>query len=71
MDANAELDESLGRQTSVARDHAVLNLDRATRRVDHAAELGDEPIASALDDAAVAGGDCWINEVAAQCPEPS
>src|ERR1700727_957244 len=70
MNADAELHASLGRQTCVARNHAVLNLDRTTRRVDYAAELGDEPVASALDDAAVAGGDCWINEVAAQRPEP-
>ena len=41
MNADAKLDASLGRQASVAFDHAGLHLDRAAHRVDHAAELDD------------------------------
>jgi hypothetical protein len=39
VDADPELDAALGRQASVALDHAVLHLDRAAHGVDHAAEL--------------------------------
>jgi hypothetical protein len=70
MNADAELDASLGRQAGLALDHAVLNLDRAAHGVDYAAKLDDDPVASPFDDAAVAGGDCWVDEVAAQRPEP-
>ena len=41
MNADAELDASLGRQAGVAFDHAVLHLDCAAHGVDHAAELDD------------------------------
>ena len=70
MNADAEVDASLGRQTGVARNHAVLNLDRASHRVDHAAKFDDDPVASPFDDAAVARVDCWVDEVAAQRPQP-
>ena len=36
MNADAELDASLGRQARVALDHAVLHFDRAANGVDHA-----------------------------------
>jgi hypothetical protein len=48
----------------------LAQLDRAAHRVYHAAKLDDDPVASPFDDAAVAGGDCWVDEVAAQRPEP-
>jgi hypothetical protein len=51
MDADAVFDASLGRQAGVALDHAVLHFDRATHRVDHAAKLDDDPVASPFDDA--------------------
>src|ERR1700722_8335879 len=70
MNADAELDAVLTHQVCVARDHAVLNLDCAAHRVDYAAKLDDDPVASPFDDTAVAGGDCWVDEVAAQRPEP-
>ena len=70
MNADAELDASLGRQAGVALDHAALYLDRASHRVDDAAKLYETAVASSFDDTAVACGDCWVDEVAAQRPEP-
>ena len=55
MNPNAELDAALRRQAGVALDEAVLHLDGAAHRIDHAAELDDASIAGALDDAAVNG----------------
>src|SRR5208283_5455800 len=51
MNAHAELDAALRRQAGVALDEAVLHLDRAAHRVDHAAELDEAAVAGALDDA--------------------
>ena len=50
----------------VALDQAVLHLDRTAHRVNDAAEFDNASIAGAFDDAAVMGGDCRIDEVAAQ-----
>ena len=69
MDADAELDAALGRHAGVALDHAVLHLDRAAHRVDHAAELDEAAVAGALDDAPVMRGDGGVDQVAAQAPE--
>ena len=69
MDADAQFDAAIVRHARVALDHAVLQFDRAARRVDHAAKLDDEPVAGALDDAAMAARDCWVDEVAAQRPK--
>ena len=54
----------------VALDHAVLHFDRAAHGVDDAAELDDAAVAGALDDAPVMHGDRWIDQIAAQRPEP-
>ena len=70
MNADAELDASLGRQAGVALDHAVLHLDRAAHRVDHAAKLDEAAVAGALDDAPMMRGDRGINQIAAQRPQP-
>ena len=70
MNADAELDAALGRHAGVALDHAVLHLDRAAHRVDHAAELDEAAVAGALDDAPVMRGDGGIDQIAAQPPEP-
>ena len=70
MNADAELDAALGRQAGVALDHAVLHLDGAAHGVDHAAELDEDAVAGALDDAAVMRGDGRIDQIAAQPPEP-
>ena len=69
MDADAELDTLVRRDTRVAFDHGDLDFDRAAHGVDHAAELGDEPVAGAFDDAAVMRGDCGIDEIATEAPQ--
>ena len=66
MDADPELDATLRRQSGVALDHAVLYLDRATHRVDRAAEFDQRAIAGALDDAPVMHGDRRVDEIASQ-----
>ena len=70
MNADSQLDALLGRDAFVAFGHAVLHFDRAAHGVDHAAELDDEPVAGALEDAAVVDRDGRVDEVAAQRPEP-
>ena len=55
-----------GATPALRSNHTVLNLDRAAQRIDHAAELDDQPIAGALDHPAVVGGDRRVGEVAAQ-----
>ena len=70
MDADAELDAAIFRHSGAAFGHAGLHLDRATHGVDHAAKFDEEPIAGALDDAPAMGRYCWIDEIAAQPPEP-
>lgn len=52
MNADTEFDPLFLRPVGVALDHAVLNLDRATRSVDGAGELDQDAIAGPLDDAA-------------------
>jgi hypothetical protein len=70
MAADAQLDAPLSRHVGVVADHSGLNLDRATRRGDHATELGDEPVARALDDPPAMHCDRRIDQIAAQRPEP-
>ena len=69
MNADAELDAALGRNAGVALDEAVLHLDRAAHRVDHAAELDEAAVAGALDDPSVVHGDDRVDQIAAQRPE--
>jgi hypothetical protein len=66
VNADAKLNASFRRQAGFALDHAVLHLDCATHGVNHAAELDDAAITGALD---VMGGDCGIDQVAAQCTQ--
>ena len=70
MNADAEHDATVFRHARVALDEAVLNLDRAAHRVDHAAELDDRAVSGALDDAAVVDGDGGVEQIAAQRPQP-
>jgi hypothetical protein len=70
VNADAKVDALLGRDASVALDHGGLDFDRAAHRVDHAAELDDDPVAGALDDAPVMGSDGGFDQIAAQTPEP-
>ena len=69
MNADAELDAALGRQAGVALDEAILHLDGAARRVDHAAELDEASVSGALDDAPAMRGDGGIDQIAAQSPK--
>jgi hypothetical protein len=66
VNADAELDAPIGRHAGVAVDHRVLHLDRAAHRVDHASELDQRSVASALEYAPVVHGGGRIDEVAAQ-----
>ncbi len=70
MDADAEFDAAVDGHAGVALDHAVLHLDGAAHRVDHAAELDQSPVAGPLDDATVVDGDGRVDQVAAQSPQP-
>ena len=69
MNADAKLDPTFRRKAGVALDHARLHLEGAAHGVDHAAELDDDPVAGALDDAAMMGGYCRVDEVAAETPK--
>ena len=69
MDADAEFDAALGRQASVALDHAVLYLDGAAHGVDHATKFDKRAIACPLHDAAVMHGDGRIDQVASERPQ--
>jgi hypothetical protein len=70
MDPDAEDNAPILRHAGVALDHRVLHLDGATHRVDHAAELGEDPVAGALDHAPAMHLDRRIDEVAAQRAQP-
>ena len=61
MNADAEIDAAVVRHANIALDDAVLHRDGAAHGLDHAAKLGDEPIASALDDPPVMGGDGGVD----------
>jgi hypothetical protein len=69
MDADTEFDAPLGRQPSIAIDHAALHLDGEAHGVYHAAKFDKRAIACPLDDAAVMHGDGWIDQVASERPQ--
>ena len=48
VNADPELDATLGRKAGVALDHAVLHLDGAAHGINHAAKLDDAAVAGAL-----------------------
>ena len=70
VNAHAKLDASVRWRAGVALNHCALDFDRAAHGVDHAAKFDDEAVARSLDDSAVMDGDCRIDEIAAQRPEP-
>jgi hypothetical protein len=70
MDADAELDATLGRKPGVALDHPVLHLDGAADRIHHAAELDDAPIAGAFHYATVMDTDGRGDQIAPERPQP-
>jgi hypothetical protein len=59
-----------GRQAGIALDHAVLHFDGAAHGVDHTAELDENAVAGALDDAAAMHRDGGVDQIAAQRPQP-
>jgi hypothetical protein len=70
MNADAEFDALVWRDLGIALDHRPLDFDGAVHRVDNAAEFDDAAVARSLDDPAVMHGDGWVDQVAAQRPEP-
>ena len=69
MYTNAELDAAVMRQADIALDHAALDFERTTHSVDHASEFNDDPVARALNDAALMHGDGRVDQVTAQSPQ--
>jgi hypothetical protein len=69
MNSDSEIDAAVVRHANIALDEAILRRNGATHGLDHAAKLGDEPIAGALDDPPVMVGDGRINQIAAQRAE--
>jgi hypothetical protein len=61
MNADAKFDPPFRRHPGVALDEAVLHFDGAARRVNRTAEFDDRAVASALDDAAMMGGDSRVD----------
>ena len=59
----------VGPHPGVPLDQAVLHLDPAADRVDHAAKLHQDAVAGALDHPPVVNGDARIDEIAAKGPE--
>jgi hypothetical protein len=66
MDADAKLGTALGRQASVALDHAVLHFDGAAHGIHHAAKLDEDAIARPLNDPAVMQSDGGVEQIAAE-----
>jgi hypothetical protein len=69
VDADAKLDAALRRQAGVTFDQASLDPNRAAHRIHHTAELDDASISGALDDPAVMGGDCRVDQIATEAPQ--
>ena len=70
MDADAELDATLGRKPSIALDHAVLHLDGAAHGVDDASELYEDAVTGALHDATMMDTDGRVDQIAPERPQP-
>ncbi|MFO1071655.1 MAG: hypothetical protein U1E17_02920 [Geminicoccaceae bacterium] len=51
IDADAELERRLGQEAAIAGTQPLLRLDRALHGLDHAREVGDQPIAPGVDHA--------------------
>jgi hypothetical protein len=66
MDADAELDATLGRKTRVALDHAILHLDCAANGIDDASELYEDAVSGPLNDAAVMLSGGRVEQIAAE-----
>jgi hypothetical protein len=70
IDADAQFNAVVRRDTDVAFGHRLLHFDRAAHRIDDAGKFHQQAVASGLDDAAPVLGDLGINKLAAQRLEP-
>jgi len=70
VDAYAKVYSSLGRQSGVAFNHAVLHFDSTAYGIDHAPKLDNNSVTSALHHTSVMDGDCRVNQIAAESPKP-
>ena len=66
MNADAKLDAVVGRNARVTPIHFALHFDGAAQRIDHTAELNEQPVAGGLDEAALVLGEFRIEEFAPQ-----
>ena len=66
IDADAQLDAVVRRDTRVLLRHCLLHRDRAAHRVDDAGKFHQHAVAGGVDDAALMLGDFRIEEFAAQ-----
>ena len=66
VDTDTELDTTLGRQSGIALDEAILNLNGAAYGVDHAAKLDKITVSGAFDNAAMMHGDCGVDQITAK-----
>src|SRR5260370_1378140 len=69
MDAHPELDATFRRQTGIALEHAGLHLDGAANGVHHAAELDENAIAGALNDAAMSNAEGRLDRLEGGIPD--
>jgi hypothetical protein len=66
IDADAQFDAAVRRDTSVPLGYRLLHRDRAAHRIDDAGKFHQQAVAGGLDDAAVVLGDFRIEQLAAQ-----
>ncbi len=64
VDADAKHDALVLGLLGIAVQHAALDSDRASDRVDHAGKLDEQAVAGGLDDAAAMAGDGRIDQLA-------
>jgi hypothetical protein len=70
MNADTELDAALGRQAGVTFDHGVLHFDCAAHCLNHATELNENPITSALHHSPIMHSDGGVDQVAPESAQP-
>ena len=66
IDADAQFDAAVRRDTGVPLGHRLLHRDRAAHRIDDAGKLHQQAVAGGLDDAAPVLGDFRIEKLTAQ-----
>src|SRR5712671_73268 len=66
VDADAQFDAAVRRDTGVPLGHRLLHFDRAAHRIDDAGKFHQQAVAGGLDDAPVVLGDLRIDKFAPQ-----